>query len=433
MEMMEMGEEPPQKRREFIMCVNKKSLSAIPPNQIGRKSPCLGIIPQGTLITAIDLDLTVSCNLRCVYCFKEKWNEHMPDQIAFDALIWLLHASGPVKDVHVNFMGGEPLVRFQLIKKIVPFGRRRAWQMGKNMTFGATVNGTLVTDEVVDFWRQWGMGFHTSIDGVPEIQNRNRPTASGGNSSEYIEKAIPKILAYAPYTTARSTVVPDGVGMLVKNFHYFRFLGYWKIAFVAGEISKWNNKTLSVLEEQCEQLGDLFIEELRKGNLLELKGLEEGVSGIVKKERAKYSCGAGRGMALIDIHGNIWPCHRWNKTSEGNWKIGNIYESFDSSVRAQLDSSNQTEKVKNDCSNCNAQYFCFGGCPAENLEEMGDVFWKHPNGCRIARIWAKVSQRVHDVLYVERNQVFMNHFYREDKQKRQETLIEAKKNKGGKK
>lgn len=382
-----------------------------------RRCPSLDTVSQGTLVTSIDIDLTVACNLRCVYCFKEKWNEHMPERVAFDALVWLLHASGPVKKVHVNFMGGEPLVRFSLIKKIVPFGRRRAWQMGKNMTFGATVNGTLVTDEVVDFWRQWGMGFHTSIDGIPEVQDRNRPTASGGKSSHLVEQAVPKILAYAPHTTARSTVVPDGAGTLIKNFHYFRSLGYWKIAFVAGETSKWDSRSLAILENQCEELGNLFIEELRKENQLELKGIEEGIKGIVKKERAKISCGAGRGMVLIDIHGNIWPCHRWNKAAEGHWRIGNIYENFDSSVRAQLDSRNQTEKVKNDCQDCIARFFCFGGCPAENLEEMGDVFLMPPNGCRIARIWAKVAQRVHDVLYAEKNPLFMKHFYGETEKK----------------
>ena len=118
----------------------------------------LGTTPDtGTLVTLIDLDLTVACNLRCTYCFKEKWNEHMEEQVAFDALVWLLHASGSAKEVHVNFMGGEPLIRFKLIQRIVPFGKRRAWQMGKTMHFGTTTNGTLVTDKVVEFFKKWGM------------------------------------------------------------------------------------------------------------------------------------------------------------------------------------------------------------------------------------------------------------------------------------
>jgi uncharacterized protein len=90
----------------------------------------------------------------------------MEDQVAFDALVWLLYASGPIENVNVNFMGGEPLIRFKLIQRIVPFAKRRAWQMGKTIHFGMTTNGTLVTDKVVEFWKKWGMGFHTSIDGT---------------------------------------------------------------------------------------------------------------------------------------------------------------------------------------------------------------------------------------------------------------------------
>jgi sulfatase maturation enzyme AslB (radical SAM superfamily) len=57
----------------------------------------------------------------------------MEEQVAFDALVWLLYASGSAIDLTVNFMGGEPLIRFKLIERIVPFGKRRAWQMGKTM------------------------------------------------------------------------------------------------------------------------------------------------------------------------------------------------------------------------------------------------------------------------------------------------------------
>jgi len=48
---------------------------------------------HGMPIPSIDMDLTVECNLRCTYCFKEKWNEHMEEQVAFDAIVWLIQAS----------------------------------------------------------------------------------------------------------------------------------------------------------------------------------------------------------------------------------------------------------------------------------------------------------------------------------------------------
>jgi uncharacterized protein len=365
----------------------------------------------GTYVTNIDLDLTVECNLRCTYCFKEKWNEHMEERTALDTMIWLLYASGPVQQVGVNFMGGEPLLRFRLIKRLVPFGKRRAWQMGKSIHFGMTTNGTLVTDEVVAFWKKWGMGFHTSIDGTPDIQDQNRPTTGGRGSSHLVAKAVPKILSVRPNTTARSTVVPDTANSLVKSYRYFRSLGYVNIAFVPGGPSLWCEKSNAVYKEQFEALADILIDEFRKGELIILKGIDEAVKGIVRGKRPRHACGAGRGLLLVDIHGDIWPCHRWNKGNERAWRIGNIYEQFDELVRKELDIPCQTDMLEQDCPNCVANHFCGGGCPAENLEETGKVYKRHNNACEHTRVWARAGQRVHDTLVDEKNETFLKQYY----------------------
>ena len=116
----------------------------------------------------------------------------------------------------------------------------------------------------------------------------------------------------------------------------------------------------------------------------------------------------------MDIHGDIWPCHRWNKASERSWRIGNIYEHFDQMARVELDRNCQTELLEEDCEHCVANKFCSGGCPAENLEETGKVYKCHPNTCEHMRAWARVGQRVHDVLYKEQNLTFLEHYYKKN-------------------
>ncbi|MBR2693150.1 MAG: 4Fe-4S cluster-binding domain-containing protein [Thermoguttaceae bacterium] len=86
--------------------------------------------------------------MRCVYCFKEKRRKQMDDRIAFDAMIWLIHASGEIRDLNVALIGGEPLLRFDLIKRLVPFAKRRAAYHGKTIHFSATTNNTLLADEI---------------------------------------------------------------------------------------------------------------------------------------------------------------------------------------------------------------------------------------------------------------------------------------------
>lgn len=367
---------------------------------------------EGSFVRNLDLDLTVECNLRCVYCFKEKWNEHMEERVAFDTMIWFLHASGPATDLRVNFMGGEPMLRFKMIQRLVPFAKRRAWQMGKNIHFGITTNGTLITDAVVKFWKKWGMGFHTSIDGTPEIQNRNRPTTGGRGSAHLVEKAVPKILDYRPETCARATVTPESVHSLVDSYRYFRKLGYTDIALVPGCPTSWDEESITVFEQQYTEAMELAAEEIRKGVFIDFKGLGE-YAEAQQNGRSPVTCGAGRGLLLVDIHGDIWPCHRWNKQTQASWRIGSIYEQFNDANRAILDVPDQTVHLEQDCPSCIANQVCSGGCPAENLEETGSVYRRSINACELTRAVVRTAKKVHDQLVAEENETFLKIFYSE--------------------
>jgi uncharacterized protein len=367
----------------------------------------LGAVPAvGSLITAIDLDVTVECNLRCTYCFKEKWTEHMEEQVAYDAMVWFIHASGDSDKLSVALMGGEPLLRFKLIKKMVPFAKRRAAQHGKEIHFSMTTNGTLVTDEVIQFWHEWNMGFHTSIDGTPDIQDRNRPTTGGKGSARLVEKAVPRILSYQRNTTARSTVVPSNAGALVASYKYFRSLGYVDIAFVPGGQNLWTDDDIRIYEEQFREVAELMMDDLRAGNAVNLKGMDDYAKGRARGHRHPHPCGAGRGMVLVDIHGDLWPCHRWNKQTQADWRIGSIYQQFSDAIRSPLDVPSFADMLENDCPNCPANKMCSGGCPAENLEQTGSVYHKHPRACQLTRVWARVGQHVYETMMAEGNELY---------------------------
>lgn len=371
----------------------------------------LSAIPScGTRVTSIDLDLTLDCNLRCVYCFKEKRQEHMPQRVAFDAIVWLLHACGEAKDLRVNLMGGEPLMRFDLIQKLVPFAKRRAGYHGKRIHFSATTNNTLVTDELVEFWRRWGIGFHCSIDGIPAVQDQNRPFANGKGSSRLAERGIAKILAYRPGTTARCTVAPRSVSHTVENYRYFRSLGFTDIAIVPSDASDWTGPSIAEFERQFSQVADLLMAEMREGRFIQVKGIHEYCKGESTKRVRTAACGAGRGMALIDVNGGIWPCHRWNKENHTEWCLGSIYEGYVDEARANLDVPNQSSSVNADCETCEARRMCGGGCLAENLEETDNVYQPHPNKCKLTRAWARVGRQVFEQLSAAQDEVFLEHY-----------------------
>jgi len=52
-------------------------------------------------------------------------------------------------EVTVGFYGGEPLLEFELIKKCVEY--TKSIIEGKRVKFNMTTNGTLMSDEIMDY------------------------------------------------------------------------------------------------------------------------------------------------------------------------------------------------------------------------------------------------------------------------------------------
>jgi radical SAM additional 4Fe4S-binding domain len=369
-------------------------------------------VPQfGPPISSLDLDLTTRCNLNCRYCYKDRGTNEMPDRVAFDAVVWLIQASGNNDVISINFMGGEPLLRFDLVKKVVPFAKRRSGYHGKRVYIGTTTNCTVLNDEILNFWKMWGLSFHTSIDGSPLIQDYNRPTARGTGSSLLVEQNVPKILEYRKNTTARCTVTSETVHAYFDNYTYFRSLGYHSIAMVPSEIQEWSLENVRQYEEQLQRVMEDVISQYRLGVCVSHKELSDYCSTLSVASRRTISCGAGRNMVAIDCHGNIWPCSRWTNGNFTEWKLGNIYDGFKDEVRRCFLEGMPGQYIETQCEGCKACGICSCSCMADNLKHRGDIFEMHTNQCLINKIQSRIGGVFHDTLYSEKCPTFMAKYH----------------------
>ncbi len=396
---------------------HKEKFNPVTNNRINPYSLPIG----GVQVSNLDLDLTVDCNLDCDYCFKEKYKKNMPLETARQAVIWLIMASGNAKKLTVALIGGEPMLRFKVIKELVPFSKRRARQHGKKIHFTMTTNGTVINNEILMFWKKWGMGFHTSIDGCPVAHDYHRHFPGGKGSSNLLARNLPRILSVRPKTIARATVLADTVKYLSKSFEYLLKLGYRSFAFVPGECSLWDQPSLNELEKQFRAIMIRTMILYRKGENISIKYFDEGCRYLAKGGASvadKPSCGAGRGMVLVDVNGCIWPCHRWNKESQSDWKFGSIWDgSFNYRARSIFFDAVH-KKQKGPCRSCSANFMCRGGCPAENLEDTGCIWKRHPLGCEMTKRIANLVREFHDTLLAEKNSVFMQYYYPEPNEKK---------------
>ncbi len=348
--------------------------------------------PRNARITNLDLDITKKCNLRCVYCFKGDLagmtRGTMPVAVARAAVDWLIDGSGGATYLNVNFLGGEPTLAWKsTIEELVPYAKRRAFAVGKTVQFGTTTNLTAITPEIVHFSAQWGMGWHLSIDGVPEIQLAQR---LGGHVDlvARVEQAAKRILAYRGGFCARATFTPDYLDRLFDSYQYLRDLGFRNFGFACAT-QTLSERDARLWVEQNELIVDDVLARASGGVFLDY-GLLTYVFKSLAGGPPPGTCGAGRGYLMIDQEGNIWPCHRWDGAAhdtkqEGQWCLGNIFQgTFNDKLHAELLGRQERLKVSK-CATCDARRFCGHGCPAENLSETGSIAAPKDEYCQLIR------------------------------------------------
>ncbi len=364
-------------------------------------SGLLDTLPAARTVHSIDLDVTEACNLACPYCFKwQKKAVHMDEATAKAAIDWLLEASGGARDLRVNLMGGEPLVRFDLIQKIVPYAKLRARQRGKSIHFGCTTNCTLVTDEIIGFWRHYGMGFHCSIDGIPEVQNANRPFLGGSGTSDAVEKGVAKILAYRPEVMARATVTPQSVRSLLASARYLAGLGFQSMTFKVAANCAWGPADVEALRDGYEKIGTFYVDTMAGGGKLSIEEFRKGLRLLHSQEPSpRYACGAGRGVVLVDPRGDLWPCHRFGPHQcGGHFHLGRLGGVFNDRLRDVFLNYNLVEDGSPDCQGCRAAATCRSWCYAECVDATRTLYDPGANYCQAARILHDEILRVHDRL-----------------------------------
>lgn len=143
--------------------------------------------PKPSLI----MKATRLCNLRCTYC--NAWAEGPDQQMTFEVLARTTH--GVLRDPGVTaptfvWHGGEPTMRG------VEFFRRSLWlqlhwKRPEQKTFNQLqTNATRLTPEFIDLCKRLHIGISVSLDGPPEIHDRQRLDAAGRPTSARVREGI---------------------------------------------------------------------------------------------------------------------------------------------------------------------------------------------------------------------------------------------------
>lgn len=367
------------------------------------------------LISSAFLNVTQKCNLKCKYCFVCQQPKEITYEVAQDAAKFLARnalESGTTPSI--NFFGGEPMLRYHDI--IQPLTEWIRDVYGDSFDLSLTTNGTLLTEEIMEFFDENNIGMLFSIDGDKKTQDENRPYHSGKGSFDRLEPIIDLVLKYRPDMIFRATIDPPTHQELFNNYKFAIKKGYTNCFFIPNVFSEWSDKELNELDIELDKICDYYITELKAGRKpMSFSHFDRARADIVRVAKLKNSdfrergkglpacgcCGLGASrFAAIGITGNIYTCQEMVENPDvGNtFLIGNIYSGVDDAKRYEVANSFNTQNVvcskKEYCDDCIKRRICDGGCSINNFFKNKDLHIKDYTMCYYERACIEKVYRI---------------------------------------
>ena len=299
-----------------------------------------------------------SCNLACSYCFAAtlRGGKFDKDKCISGVKI-ILEKYTTIK--YLSFFGnGEPTLYLDVIKDVVKSTSNmvKEYFLTTNGVFGSR------TEEIVKFLVENNFYIQLSFDGIRNIQDLQRPLASGGSSYKYIINTINEFKKYGDinkYVYPRFTLTDFSAQNLKAIIKFFKDIGFEKVRF--AELEKTGNaeKIDSIYTNQPNSTSIvpalidamLFAESLN----IDFKG-----DYIPTTPHLEYSC-ANMGGSSIAMNKNLELLSCVN--DEAEWIIGKVdIENKEIKLQKEKIDLLRNRKMSSfeECTKCPVK--CGGGC-----------------------------------------------------------------------
>ena len=330
-------------------------------------------------IKALCLNVAHACNMKCRYCFASQGDFGMEAglmslETGKRALDFLMEKSAAVKNLEVDFFGGEPLLVADMLKELVAYGRELEKVWGKQINFTLTTNALLIGDEIIDFVKAEGISVILSLDGRPQTNDRHRILNNGAGTYDLILPKIKKMVESQPKSYyIRGTFTKKNLDFS-EDLRHIAELGFDSISL---EPAVGGDNGYSIQEEDLDQvlaeygrLTDLLYEYKCAGRELDFFHYNLNLQKGPCLAKRLSGCGAGMEYLVVIPNGDIYPCHQF--VGEKEFILGNIFAGQLNEPMRNDFARNHLQN-KDECQICWARYYCGGGCHANNYHTNGDI------------------------------------------------------------
>ena len=355
--------------------------------------PIAGRLKQKSagVVKALCLHVAHTCNLNCAYCFASQGKYHgeravMSFEVGKQALDFLVASSGTRRHLEVDFFGGEPLMNFDVVKKLTAYARSIEEEHGKQFRFTLTTNGMLIDDDVIDFANREMSNVVLSLDGRKEIHDRCRVDYAGRGSWDRIVPKFQQLVKArggknyymrGTFTHANPDFLEDIRTMLDLGFTE---LSMEPVVCAENDPAALTAEDLPVVMRQYEDLARLMLKRKKEGRPFTFYHYMLDLSGGPCIYKRISGCGSGTEYMAVTPWGDLYPCHQF--VGEEAFRLGDVWHGV-TNTAVQEEFAGCNVYAREECRDCWARLYCSGGCAANAYHATGSVRGVYRYGCEL--------------------------------------------------
>lgn len=330
-----------------------------------------------------------SCNLRCKYCYyleKSHLYRNAPVRVMSDELLERFVQeyiqAQTMSQVLFTWHGGEPLMRpLSFYRKAVALQEKYAF--GRQIDNTIQTNGTLLTDEWCEFFKEHNWLVGISIDGPQDFHDEYRRTASDKPSWQKVMRGIRLLRKHGVEWNAMAVVNDFNAGYPLEFYHFFKEMGAKYIQFapvVERMAAHSDGRHLATLVDQECPVADFSVSPAQWGDFL-CAIFDEWVRHDVGQTYVEiFDCtlanwvGERPGICVyakecghagvMEFNGDVYSCDHFVFPE---YKLGNIR---DKTLVEMLYGEQQRQfsclkhaTLPKQCRECEWEFACHGECP----------------------------------------------------------------------
>jgi uncharacterized protein len=361
------------------------------------------------------IHLTNACNLGCKYCYtgsaffsqstRNRVNEEFTDSLSNLFLFFDKLANyNEFELTKCIFHGGEPLlISIENWRKMFDYIKSK----GFPITPSVQTNATLINDEFIELFKEFGFEVGVSLDGNKEINDQTRPLKNGSSSFPIVYENILKL---------KESGIKFGVLVTLNKYNkdqidvLYDFFKDHKIPFSIRPIFQSQYSEDNNFQLEPEEYGKAFCklfdlwfddETIDVSFISEFSSLiiqfTNPIEGLVS---CNFNMKCSEHFVSVDLNGEISPCNRFYGVREfvyGNINNSSLDDLLNNEVakplRERWNKLNETE-----CQSCEIKEYCYGGCPANSFALKNDYYSKDFYCAAYKKIYYHINTKIRNVL-----------------------------------